>query len=292
MVEFARVRPFTAELALFLLPLTAAQAIILYDANETANTVAPTSGAPWEYVARLDIGGTPDASGVYLGNNYMLTADHVTLTSTSTVLLNGQTFAIDTTFAAVQVGGADIKIFKILGNPGLASLPLMTSSDNDKSNTCTIIGWGIGKGTEVANQGWNWNFAESPRIERWGLNFTQPVYYTDPDTSLSYLTTQFNRTGGVDEAAVTLGDSGSGLFIKVGSTWKLAGITSGVSTYGQSLYDEDLSTAGDQPDRNFFVPVRLYESQLQPLTTIPEPSTLLLIISGVAMLAHRRPRFL
>jgi hypothetical protein len=290
LVEFSAVRPVIAATLFLLISSAASRAIVLYDADETANIAAPANGEPWQYVARLDIGGSADASGVYLGNNFILTANHVNLNATSTAQLNGQTFAIDTSFAAVQIGGADIKLFKILGTPGLSALPLMTVDDNDKNKDCTIIGWGVGKGSEVADQGWNWNLAENPRIERWGLNHTRPTYYTDG--SLSYLTTEFNSTGGADEAAVTLGDSGGGLFINVSGTWKLAGITSATDTLNQSLYDNDTMTGGDQPDWNYFVPVRLYESQIQSQTSIPEPSTLLLIVSGVAMLAYRRPRLL
>lgn len=39
-----------------------------------------------------------------------------------------------------------------------------------------------------------------------------------------------------NEASLALGDSGGGLFIQIGGNWKLAGISSRVSTSGKSLY--------------------------------------------------------
>jgi hypothetical protein len=280
--EFPPVRsPFAATVLLLLLSLARASAVILYDADATANIVAPSSGAPWDHVGRMDIGGAADATGVYLGNNFVLTANHVNIDATSTILLNGQTYSIDTSYTPLQIGGADIKLIKILGSTGLSALSLMTSSDTDSNQSCTIIGWGAGNGSAVTG-GWLWSGSSSSRVERWGTNNTLSGYTTF--SGLPYLTTQFNSTGGADEAAIAMGDSGCGLFIDVNGTWELAGVGSEVQTSGTSRYFP--------PDKNYFVPISQYESQIQTQTDIPEPSTLLLVVSGVAILAYRRPRFL
>ncbi|MES2571346.1 MAG: hypothetical protein V4710_15000, partial [Verrucomicrobiota bacterium] len=80
------------------------QALIVFGADESAHLTAPLNGAPWRYVARLD---TNNASGVYLGNGFLLTANHVNLPATA--LIDGVTYLIDPSYEPHQIDGADIK---------------------------------------------------------------------------------------------------------------------------------------------------------------------------------------
>ncbi len=149
----------------------------------------------------------------------------------------------------------------------------------------------MGKGTAVVAQGWNWA-GDNSRAQRWGSNTTLPDYFSRDGQS--YLLTTFDRFKGNEEAAVTLGDSGSALFQKSGATWGLAGIASSVETAGQSLYDHHPLQLLDQPDHNFFVPIALHRDSLLAATStaaIPEPSSNFLLglgILGVWILARRR----
>ena len=260
-----------------------AEAVVLYGndtGGTTDNTVAPTNGAPWNYVARID---ENNASGVYLGNGYVLTANHVTgpLASAS---INGSVYAIDQSYVPLQIGGADIKLLRIIGDPGLAPLALMGSKDDDTGKGATFIGWGVGKGSEIRNQGWNWG-DDSTQLQRWGENTTNSSYVTSDGFSM--LATAFNRSGGFgeDEFSLSLGDSGGGLFIKYGNTWKLAGIAAGVEISGQALYDKDPVALFDQPGISVYTPVKLYRDAI--ISAIPEPSTGCLGLAGAAALLGR-----
>lgn len=240
-------------------------ALIIYGQIDPSNTTDPGGGAPWSYVARLDVHGSPDASGVYLGNGFILTANHVN-TPTS-VYLNGQSHAVDSSFAPLRVGTTDMKLIRIVEGPSVVPLDLAGSSDNELNKPATLIGWGVGKATEIQGQGWNWA-DRSTSIQRWGLNRTLSALHqvNDPNGLGTYasLQTRFDApmllssADSQNEAAATLGDSGSGMFQQFGTanTWKLSGLTSAVTTNGQSLYDRNPSAPGNQPDTNFFVRVR------------------------------------
>ncbi len=251
------------------------QALVLFGPDESDNLIAPLNGAPWKYVARLDAN---NASGVYLGNGFLLTANHVNVPVTA--LINGGTYLIDASYAPLQIDGADIKLLRILGDPQLASLSLIEAGSTGLNKASTIIGWGVGKGSAVPDRGWNWG-DDNSRTERWGLNTTLSNYFISDGQS--YLQTTFDRVQGNEEAAVAVGDSGSALFQKFGSKWELVGITSSVQTAGQSLYDRDSLLPFDQPDHNFFVPIALHRSSLLAATSspaIPEPSSNLLLLLG------------
>jgi hypothetical protein len=263
------------------------QALIVFGSDESDNLLAPLDGAPWKYVARLD---QNNASGVYLGNGFLLTANHVNVPATA--LINGGTYLIDTAYAPLQIDGADIKLLRILGDPQLAALSLIQPGATGLNKASTIIGWGVGKGFTVINQGWNWS-DDSSRAQRWGTNTTLPDYFVS--NNQSYLLTTFDRLQGSEEAAVTLGDSGSALFQKFGSKWELAAITSSVETGGQSLYDHDPLRLLDQPDHNFFIPIALHRDSILAATTtppvIPEPSsTLFLLLGTLGLWTVRRHR--
>lgn len=284
-MNFSKRWQFLGVASVLFFSVQSAKALIVYGSDTggtTDNTKAPTNNAPWNYVASID--GNTGASGVYLGYGYVITANHVSGPLAS-VSISGSVYAIDQSYAPLQIGGADIKLLRIIGDPGLAPITLIGANDDDTGKDATVIGWGVGKGTEVPNQGWNWA-DDSTRMERWGLNTTGSSYVSSGGLSLLY--TEFNRPGatlggssaGEDEASLSLGDSGGGLFIKYGNTWKFAGVIAGVDTQGQALYDKDPLALLDQPGRSFYTPVKLYRNEITQ--AIPEPSAACLLLAATA----------
>lgn len=262
-------------LAAALLCAPAARALIIYgtgpaDVNNALNTTAPANGAPWANVVQF---GVNNASGVYLGNGFILTANHVTVVD-SGIVINGVSYDRDPSFAPLQISEApdsvDLKLVKIIGLPPLPvvqSLPLNFSTSSDLNANCTLIGWGVGKGAIIANQGWYWG-DDSTHAERWGTNHTlsSAVAATYSGYSYEALETPFSRS-----CQITLGDSGSGLFQKLGTVWKLSGLTTTVLRYldGAAQYDGvptdplDPTTFGDQPDAANFVRIAKYAHLLR-----------------------------
>jgi hypothetical protein len=113
-----------------LLALSAAPApaLVLWGLDNTANLTDPGTGAPWNAVAKVtnSDGSLIEGSAVYLGNGFMLTANHVTMNLTYSFVTFDQveTFAIDPTFNdgvrayGKQVApGVDMAVFKLTSIP-------------------------------------------------------------------------------------------------------------------------------------------------------------------------------
>ena len=267
---------FRSALCLSAVFLTASSspALIIYgigptDVNNALNTTVPANGAPWYNVVRF---GPNNASGVYLGNGCVLTANHVNLVGS--VDINGVSYTIDPSFTALQVTEApdvvDLKLVKILGVPPLPvvqNLPLNFSSTADLNLNCTIIGWGVGKGTIIANKGWNWG-GDATRAQRWGTNKTGLAAVSAAYSGYSYeaLETSFKRSLGSDTSQITLGDSGGGLFQQFAGVWKLSGITTSLLQYlaNAAQYDGLAPIpVGDQPDEANYVRLQKYAHLLR-----------------------------
>lgn len=249
--------------SLFLAALGQSAYCIITINNDSASLSAPSNGAPWDYVARLDDGFGARASGVYLGNRYVITANHVD-NDINLVHLDNTDFTLDSSFTPLAIAGTDMRILRLAQDPGLPMLPLITSSENAFNQAATMIGWGVGKGTVVPNQGWNWG-DDTTRLERWGTSTTLGSYMTDPNSGFTYLQTTFDITKGAATGQLTGGDSGGGLFVNFGGVWTLAGINADVDTDNQALYDHDLSTAGNQPDHSYFASVTQFTNQIDSI---------------------------
>ncbi|MGA1130071.1 MAG: hypothetical protein ACO3XN_08405, partial [Chthoniobacterales bacterium] len=245
-----------------------ARALVLWGVDNSANQSDPGSGAPWSAVAKVtnSDGSLIEGSAVYLGDGFMLTANHVTMNLTySFVTFNEvETFAIDPTFNdgvrsyGKQVApGVDMAVFKLTSIPVSATaavlLPTATESFG-ASSSATLAGWGVGRngsspvGTNTV--GWG-NAATSDK--RWCLNAprcTSNLSYTLGSQNYLYeaLITYAGTTNspnpgnkglGSSEAGATLYDSGSGLFQEIGGDWYLIGLTTAVQSNGATTYGVD-----------------------------------------------------
>lgn len=278
----------TATLVFGLLALThvSARALILYSGSNTANTDASGTTAPFSSVVGvMNAAGTAyDASGIYLGNGYVLTAYHVNLYST--IELAGTQYSIDYSYSPTQIGTADLKLFRISGYSAASSVVLDTNSFNDTNKSATIVGYGVGIGSTTTS-GYIWGDS-STADQRWGTNTvstsTTNVYISSTNTTTSCLITTFDTTGGSNEAALSLGDSGGALFEYVSGQWVLSGVSLYVENAGESLYG----------DGNYYARVSTYSSTISTLiNAVPEPESYALFLLGGSLIAfalrRRRP---
>jgi len=275
-----------------------AQAVVINTLTGAGNTSAPADDPGWANVGVLGVG-----TGIYLGNNWVLTAKHV---GGGSIVLNGGTYAMlagsGTTLTNNGAPGksatTDLYMFKLASTPpGLPDITI-ASSTAAPGAAVTMIGAGLDRGAFTqwsVNTGttpWDWtpvssggNFAGyqtlSSRSTRWGTNTVDAsgIWVADGFGDVNMLATDFSDSGSPsNEAQAAYGDSGGGVFRKNGSAWELSGTILAVAgysgqpdpgatpVYGNVMYAADLS---------------FYQSQI--VTIVPEPSATAMLAAAGAL---------
>ena len=275
-----------------------AQAVVINTLTGAGNTSAPADDPGWANVGVLGVG-----TGIYLGNNWVLTAAHV---GGGSIVLNGGTYAMlagsGTTLTNNGAPGksatTDLYMFKLASTPpGLPDITI-ASSTAAPGAAVTMIGAGRDRGAFTqwsVNTGttpWVWtpvssggNFAGyqtlSSRSMRWGTNTVDAsgIWVADGFGDVNMLATDFSDSDSPsNEAQAAYGDSGGGVFRKNGSAWELSGTIlavagysgqadpGGTPVYGNVMYAADLS---------------FYQSQI--VTIVPEPSVTAMLAAAGAL---------
>jgi hypothetical protein len=225
-----------------------ARAVILYGtADPAANTTAPTgtlTGSGWQYEGQFGIYlGTPIAS------NYFLTAKHIGGSINQTFSFGGANY---TTTAVFPDPDSDLQIWQIAGTFS-SHAPLYGGAAGSELNLGLVV---IGRGTQRGNSvfvgndshlgGWLW--ATSDHVQRWGTNVVSSIA-TD-STYGKLLRAPFDMSAGPNEAHLSGGDSGGGVFVFNNGTtrWELAGInlavdgpfstsSTGANSFNAAMFD-------------------------------------------------------
>ncbi len=204
------------------LPLPS-QAIIFFATSDPSfNTSAPAGDlvdSGWNLQGRW---------GTFLGTpiapNLFLTAKHVGGGPGQQFSFRGTNYTVIDSFADPQ---SDLRIFKVCGIfPEFA--PLYAAGD-ELGKSVIAFGRGTQRGAEVLGpgqsgqelKGWLWGGGDG--VMRWGEN----IVSTNLNAGAGFgelLGMDFNAGAGPNEAHLSSGDSGGAVFIRDGSTWKLAGI--------------------------------------------------------------------
>jgi hypothetical protein len=204
--------------ALLILSAGANGVILFRTGDPTANTTEPTgalAGSGWQYE------GTFGANlGTAIAPHFFVTAKHLG-TGPTQFSFHGVNYPIVHSFADPN---ADLRIFEVSGTlPRYA--PLYGRSD-EVGKRLVVIGRGTQRGTErIVNEqlrGWNWG--PSDLVQRWGENQVASIVGDQ-------LYALFDRAGLPQEANLSGGDSGGGVFLNDGGVWKLAGINTDVDHF-------------------------------------------------------------
>ena len=173
--------------------------------------------------------------GTPIGAQYFITAKHFGGAVGGLFSLHGVAYD---TVAFYDDPESDLRVWKIRGRfPAFAEL---YSRSDEVGKSLVVFGRGTQRGDEVfrsgltgsALKGWRWGVADGRM--RWGENQVGGIArqnlgamtggtasVLEPSESLQI---PFDSRGGPNEAHLSAGDSGGGVFIQDGAAWKLAGI--------------------------------------------------------------------
>jgi hypothetical protein len=232
-----------------------------YSYTYTYSTGAPAGVTGWNYVGQTD-----NASAVYLGDGYVLTAGHVGAGTSFT--LDGQTY--DTiSNSSESIGTADLTLFKIdttstTGN--VLSLPTLSLDTTVPSvgTSVVMIGYGNSEGERWATNTVNENNQSVPED-----SFTSTDFFTVDSFSNDGPNTTTTTNG-----QLVPGDSGGGDFIYNSSTeeWQLAGINEVL-----------LENNSGKISGSGMIQIGDYATTIQA-DMAPEPSPWQLVLGGLGML--------
>ncbi len=220
-----------------------AHAIIFNSTGDPAfNTTAPMStlaSSGWQWQGNWH----GWYSGTVIAPQFFIAAAHTGGTvAQDKFTLNGieyPTVAFPDGSPNKTVAGTDLRIWKISGTfANYAPLYNTTTDTSEVNKTFVTFGRGGKRGAEVrvpagsgALRGWRTPTETDPGfdlVRRWGQNKVASLAdfaVTNDNQELKYY---FDASGsgnvGVNEATVSLGDSGGGVFIQVGTQWKLAAL--------------------------------------------------------------------
>lgn len=309
-------------LAVLCLGIMPSQAVLFYDtADSNHNTTAPTGifqDSGWQYEGLY---------GAYLGTmiapQYFITAQHFGTqgtTFTQSGIFNGGsdvTYNIDTTVNSGvgywDIAGTDLRIFKVQEYFSNYA-PLYTGS-LEVGLTMVTMGRGGPRGADVLVGGdlHGWEHSSPDGTARWGSNTVSGVYASALG---DLLMAGFSAGGTTEEATLSNGDSGGGVFVNDGGIWKLAGVNYSIdgqfdtnntvgdgSEFDAALFDRGGLYQGSDafgwtfiPDLPLDNPSNMYASRISTnaasimsIAVVPEPhSALLVMLAALCGLAQRK----
>jgi hypothetical protein len=98
------------------------------------------------------------------------------------------------------------------------------------------------------------------------------------------LRTQFNSNAGVNEAALTIYDSGSALFRQIGGEWYLVGLGAYVQNSGYSLASTQFNSRDS--DDSYFIRISSYSNAVDQIgaVAVSKPSLSRYFVGGLLFL--------
>jgi len=232
----------------FLIAVMPVRAVVLYGTGDpAANTTAPTgslANSGWQYQGAFN-----GLNGTVIASNYFATAKHIGGSVGNIFTFNGVNY---TTTAVFPDPSSDLQIWRVAGSFPIHA-PLFSGAPGSEVNLPLVVfGRGRQRGSPVlvGNDshlgGWLWGSTDL--VQRWGTNVVGSIFH-DP-TYGDLLRVPFDSNAGPNEAHLSPGDSGGGLFVlnNVTNNWEFAAVnfaadgpfstsSSGANSFNATLFD-------------------------------------------------------
>jgi len=229
-------------------PAPRASAVVIGSEPGSGNTTAPADDPGF---GRVGVPGV--ASVVYLGNGWVLTANHVGDTD---VTLGGVVYprvpGSRVTFTNPDASVPDLSAYRIDPHPDFPILAIRASTPAN-ATPVLMVGHGLDRAGPVTWNGYAGFALAGTQSIRWGTNEVEASGLLDGSPTFA---TVFDPTGSAHEAQGAYGDSGGAVFAKnAQGVWELAGILFAIDTYpaqpsyvleGNVTYAVDLASYRDQ----------------------------------------------
>lgn len=301
---------------------TPAGAVVFYETGDPGhNNAAPVgqyADSGWQFEGLF--GGF---LGTMISPQLFITAQHIGVQSStfvSTSLFNGVadvTYNIDTTANSGagfwDIAGTDLRIYKI--NETFTTYAQLYTLSNEVGQTLVTNGRGGPRGDDVVVSAElkGWKTGGSDGVARWGVNEVTAIFNTPVGDVLA---AEFDAVNGQEEAFLSSGDSGGGVFIKDGATWKLAGVNYAIeqnfdtnnvtgdgSDFAGAIFDKGglyqgsdaggwtfiPNTGNDIPEQFFISRISSSAADINAIIqAVPEPGSALLAAAGMLIALRRR----
>lgn len=249
-----------------------ARAIVLFGTGDPdANTTPPAgvlAGSGWQtQTDRL-----PGATAI--SRNSLLTAVHIATPVGDHIHFDGLTYWVQRT---ADAPGSDLRLLEVAGRMDSNRIAGIFPDSSEVGRGAVVHGFGRQRGAPVflddstgtRLRGWLWG-ASGERL-RWGTNVITQT--NSGDVTGDFILAAFTADAGRDEAAVSIGDSGGGVFLRdADGRWKLAGVMYDVEGYFKNTAEGPAFFASIFDRRGFFEQnargqwVQLPESGIEPGT--------------------------
>jgi len=290
----------------------AARAVVVLSGS--SNTSAP-GGQPYFN----NVGVVNGASGIYLGNRWVLSAAHVAGTLPAAATFGGINYStVSGSYQRLHNPGGytsltDLALFRLTTDPLLPTVSIATSSPTmgadvmmigrGRDQAASITYWDVTVNPGDANDVWTPVAAGGhdregyqtlgSRTIRWGENdvatIGQVFNYTFNSETVDVFsfTTSYDLGAKIHEAQAVAGDSGGAVFVDNGGTWSLNGVMLTVLLYETQPDGNRTAVIGNE---TVMADLSVYRSEILSITAIPEPGSAVLCLFGVSVLLVIRRR--